>query len=193
MSFLQHDIMVGTSFSAPVVAGVIALMLQLKPELTWRDVQGIIAVEADKIDPDHPSWVTNAAGYSHSDLYGFGMIRAHESLNRASIWKSFKKEEQIVVENNGEINIADPIEASTPAAAASSTVTIPERLAVNFVTESVSHLEALRIVHFPLSFLFFVSAGYRLFGSGASFSRRLVDCLDISWWHGSHSSPGKSS
>ena len=63
----------GTSAAAPVVSGVIALMLQANPELDWRDVQHILIETADKNpgedwgDKDH----LNKAGYSHSYNYGF--------------------------------------------------------------------------------------------------------------------------
>lgn len=36
----------GTSFAAPVVSGVVALMLQANPDLTWRDVKYILAKTA---------------------------------------------------------------------------------------------------------------------------------------------------
>ena len=33
----------GTSASAPIVSGVVALMLQANPNLSWRDVKHILA------------------------------------------------------------------------------------------------------------------------------------------------------
>lgn len=39
----------GTSAAAPLAAGMIALMLQAQPCLTWRDVQHIIAMAAVKV------------------------------------------------------------------------------------------------------------------------------------------------
>lgn len=41
----------GTSAATPNVTGVIALMLQANPKLTWRDVQEILAESASKNDP----------------------------------------------------------------------------------------------------------------------------------------------
>ncbi|HEX7447075.1 MAG TPA: S8 family peptidase, partial [Pirellulales bacterium] len=41
----------GTSAATPDVAGVIALMLQANPNLSWRDVQEILAESATKNDP----------------------------------------------------------------------------------------------------------------------------------------------
>lgn len=39
----------GTSAAAPLAAGMVALMLQVRPCLTWRDVQHIIAFTATKV------------------------------------------------------------------------------------------------------------------------------------------------
>jgi proprotein convertase subtilisin/kexin type 7 len=39
----------GTSAAAPIAAGLIALMLEVRPCLTWRDVQYIIVVTAVKV------------------------------------------------------------------------------------------------------------------------------------------------
>ena len=41
----------GTSASAPMVSGVIALMLEANPNLTWRDVQEILVRSAKQISP----------------------------------------------------------------------------------------------------------------------------------------------
>ena len=75
---------VGTSFAAPIVSGVVALMLEANPELGWRDVQDILIRTAVTIDiaPDSPndSWVTNAAGLSHSYEYGFGKVDAKAAV-----------------------------------------------------------------------------------------------------------------
>ena len=77
----------GTSAAAPAVAGAIAILLGVKPELTWRDVRHILAKTARQIDPDRPevraafngtpyvaqhAWQTNAAGYNFHNWYGFG-------------------------------------------------------------------------------------------------------------------------
>ena len=68
---------VGTSFAAPVVSGVVALMLEANKELTWRDVQGVLVHTSKKTDPDDLSWATNGAGLWHSYKYGVYTWRAH--------------------------------------------------------------------------------------------------------------------
>jgi kexin len=64
----------GTSASAPMAAGVIALLLEARPELTWRDVKHVIAKGATPVHPEDPDWHINAAGYRHSHKYGFGLL-----------------------------------------------------------------------------------------------------------------------
>eukprot|EP00900_Chrysochromulina_parva_P011860 jgi/Chrpa1/20675/Chrysochromulina_OHIO_Genome00026639-RA len=56
----------GTSYSCPVVSGVVALMLEANPLLGWRDVQGILAATTSRNDPTSPLWTTNAAGFIHN-------------------------------------------------------------------------------------------------------------------------------
>lgn len=50
----------GTSAAAPLAAGMIALMLQVRPCLTWRDVQHVIVFTATKVRGDPPSLLPTA-------------------------------------------------------------------------------------------------------------------------------------
>jgi len=49
----------GTSASAPLVSGVIALMLEANPNLTYRDVQHILVRSARQSVPTDGNWITN--------------------------------------------------------------------------------------------------------------------------------------
>ncbi|GAK52863.1 hypothetical protein U14_04120 [Candidatus Moduliflexus flocculans] len=82
----------GTSAAAPVVSGVVALMLQANPALTWRDVQQILIKTAYK-NPDG-EWETNAAGYAHSYDYGFGRVDATAAVEAALSWKIVSEERE---------------------------------------------------------------------------------------------------
>jgi subtilisin family serine protease len=66
----------GTSSAAPLAAGVVGLLLQVRPDLTWRDVQHVIAKGATKINVNDPSYSTapNPRGYLHSESFGFGNL-----------------------------------------------------------------------------------------------------------------------
>jgi subtilisin-like proprotein convertase family protein/subtilisin family serine protease len=110
----------GTSFAAPVVSGVVALMKEANPKLGWREVKHILAETARPIDltmsqPNHPltgdlgilvnpsghtyqqGWVTNGAWkksknekYKFHPWYGFGLVDAKAAVEMA---KTFDAEE----------------------------------------------------------------------------------------------------
>jgi subtilisin family serine protease len=110
----------GTSFATPVVAGVVALMLEANPNLSWRDVHGVLASTATKIQPSDPSWTTNGAGLSHSDIYGFGLVNASAAVERSKSWTSLTSEIEIVTDS-AQVNIAIP---EYPNGAITSTITV---------------------------------------------------------------------
>ncbi|XP_055279055.1 proprotein convertase subtilisin/kexin type 7 isoform X2 [Moschus berezovskii] len=78
----------GTSAAAPLAAGMIALMLQVRPCLTWRDVQHIIVFTATRYEDHRADWITNEAGFSHSHQHGFGLLNAWRLVNAAKVWTS---------------------------------------------------------------------------------------------------------
>lgn len=72
----------GTSSATPLVAGLCALMLSLKPDMGPDDVRGILAASAKKIGP--------ASAYKangHSNKYGYGRIDAAKALTLTKAWK----------------------------------------------------------------------------------------------------------
>ena len=100
-----NDAGVGTSFSCPVVSGVIALMLEANPNLRWRDVQGILALTSRiPSDPNDGSLVTNSAGYQHSNFYGFGIVNANDAVLAAESWELFPLE-TMLAQDTGILNI----------------------------------------------------------------------------------------
>lgn len=76
----------GTSSAAPLAAGVIALMLQANPNLTWRDVIAVLVTSAYKNDPADGDWTANGANYHVNHKYGFGRIDAAAAVNTAAGW-----------------------------------------------------------------------------------------------------------
>lgn len=88
----------GTSSAAPNAAGVVAILLEAKPGLTWRDVKHILADTARSVDPSvgavtatfggvsrvvQDRWVRNAAGYRFHNWYGFGGVHANAAWRLA--------------------------------------------------------------------------------------------------------------
>lgn len=91
----------GTSAACPMAAGVIALMLEANPNLTFRDIQHILADTARPVNFTNGStyffgagfpllgdtwWQVNGAFTRHSDEYGFGVIDAEAAVNAALSW-----------------------------------------------------------------------------------------------------------
>lgn len=76
----------GTSSATPAVAGVVALMLQANPNLTYRDVQEILMRTATKNDPNNGGWVTNGAGFDFHHQYGSGLVDADAATSLAATW-----------------------------------------------------------------------------------------------------------
>ena len=62
----------GTSFAAPEVSGLVALILTINENLSWQEVRTIICESADK--------VAGMNGSNFTNYYGYGRINAHEAL-----------------------------------------------------------------------------------------------------------------
>lgn len=77
----------GTSAACPQAAGAIALLLSARPDLTWRDVQAIIAKTSMQINTDDKDWVLNGGGYYHSHKYGFGLIHIEAMIAEAATYQ----------------------------------------------------------------------------------------------------------
>jgi subtilisin family serine protease len=93
----------GTSYAAPVCAGIGALMLSANPQLRWHQVCDILRTTAVKIDPDNPHTASHPAlttgrwrdaagristdpGYTGplvSEFYGFGGVDAAAAVRQA--------------------------------------------------------------------------------------------------------------
>lgn len=67
----------GTSSATPLVAGICALLLSVRPELTATKVREIITSTARRIGPDS---AYDASG--HSSKYGHGCINADEAIKK---------------------------------------------------------------------------------------------------------------
>ncbi len=105
----------GTSSASPLAAGVIALILEANPSLTWRDVQHVLVHSAEQNDPSDQSWVTNGAGLPFSHYYGYGRIDAGAAVALADSWVNVAPE---VSADSGTlaVNVAIP-DGSGPSAA----------------------------------------------------------------------------
>jgi subtilisin family serine protease len=96
----------GTSAATPLVAGVVALVIDAYPAATVRDIQHILVQTAVQVDstshgtdycgayvfddfagfPEDCTWVTNGAGLLFSEDYGFGNVDAAAAVALAQQW-----------------------------------------------------------------------------------------------------------
>ena len=76
-----------TSAAAPMVSGVVALMLQANPKLTWRDVPLVLAQSARKVDAQSAGW-TQYGPWHYHHAYGFGVADATAAVALARTWPS---------------------------------------------------------------------------------------------------------
>ncbi|KLO07498.1 hypothetical protein SCHPADRAFT_1001607 [Schizopora paradoxa] len=79
----------GTSAAAPNAAGIFALALSVRPDLTWRDIQHLCVQSAEIINPDE-DWELTAAGKPYSYTYGFGKLDAYAFVTAAQKWTLVK-------------------------------------------------------------------------------------------------------
>ena len=77
----------GTSAATPMISGVVALMLQANPNLSWRDVRLILAKTARQVNSSSAGW-TSYEGYHFNHEYGFGVADAAAAVAQARTWQS---------------------------------------------------------------------------------------------------------
>jgi subtilisin family serine protease len=122
------QIMNGTSAAAPIVSGVVSLMLEANPNLTWRDVKIILARTASKNDALNSGWKNNAAGLHFNNNYGFGRVNAEAAIAMAKNFVSVGKTgEQTIYET---LSFSDLNSAS---GVLSTSLNIPTSIAIEHV------------------------------------------------------------
>ncbi|KAM7140057.1 proprotein convertase subtilisin/kexin type 4 isoform 2-T2 [Molossus nigricans] len=76
----------GTSASAPLAAGIIALALEANPFLTWRDMQHLVVRASRQAHLQAEDWRTNGVGRQVSHHYGYGLLDAGLLVDLARMW-----------------------------------------------------------------------------------------------------------
>ncbi|XP_014883947.1 furin (paired basic amino acid cleaving enzyme) b [Poecilia latipinna] len=87
----------GTSASAPLAAGIIALALEANMNLTWRDMQHLVVRTSL---PGHliaGDWKTNGVGRIVSHSYGYGLLDAGSMVSLAQNWTTVGPQHQCVL------------------------------------------------------------------------------------------------
>ena len=114
----DYETINGTSFAAPIVSGIISLMLEANPYLGYRDVQEILAYSARYVNDPSTTWQTNGAsdwnggGLHFSHDYGFGNVDALAAVRLSETWEKQRYHDNLFTESyttSDTFNIDDSI------------------------------------------------------------------------------------
>ncbi len=94
----DYAVLTGTSLAAPMISGIVAMMLEANPDLGYRDVQQILAYSARMTDARESGWKVNGAhdwnggGLRWNEDYGFGRVDALAAVRLAETWHEQRTE-----------------------------------------------------------------------------------------------------
>ncbi|XP_063259324.1 proprotein convertase subtilisin/kexin type 4-like isoform X2 [Prinia subflava] len=88
----------GTSASAPLAAGMVALALEANPALTWRDLQHLIIRASKPAHLQAEDWAQNGVGRRVSHYYGYGLLDAGLLVQAAATWTGTRPQEKCSVQ-----------------------------------------------------------------------------------------------
>uniref|UniRef100_A0ABI8A2Q8 P/Homo B domain-containing protein n=1 Tax=Felis catus TaxID=9685 RepID=A0ABI8A2Q8_FELCA len=140
----------GTSASAPLAAGMIALALEANPFLTWRDMQHLVVRASRPAQLQAEDWRTNGVGRRVSHHYGYGLLDAGLLVDMARTWLPTRRQQKCVIEI---------VHTPTPAAGALTARAAPSpilpltqvRRSVSACAGRANHIRSLEHVQVQLS------------------------------------------
>ncbi|XP_040270045.1 furin [Bufo bufo] len=91
------DTHTGTSASAPLAAGIIALALEANNNLTWRDMQHLVVRTSNPAHLNTNDWITNGVGRKVSHSYGYGLLDAGAMVALAKNWTTVGPQRKCVI------------------------------------------------------------------------------------------------
>lgn len=80
----------GTSAAGPLMVGVAALALSVRPDLTWRDLQYLCVNTAVPVHEDDSEWQTTTIGKKFSHQFGYGKVDSYAYVQAAKDFVSVK-------------------------------------------------------------------------------------------------------
>jgi hypothetical protein len=111
----------GTSSSAPLVSGIMALGIEANPAMDQRMARHLLARTSRVVDAADPDWITNAAGFDFNKNYGFGLIDADAFTLAASQVQSM----------SGLVVSAEPQQLLSGQSFGAGNLTLSQKLTVN--------------------------------------------------------------
>ena len=115
-----------------IATGGIALILQRNKFISLRALQLVLELSATVNDANDTSWITNAAGFMYSNIYGFGRLNVDRALE---IVEEVATRLPMEILDFSSVSLKEPVIPSCRQSPLIITHTIPER--INFI-ESVT-------------------------------------------------------
>ncbi|KAI9276293.1 peptidase S8/S53 domain-containing protein, partial [Sporodiniella umbellata] len=129
----------GTSAAAPLAAGVFALVLSARPDLTWRDLQHLCVRSAVPVSLQDEDWKKLPSGRMFNHKYGFGVLDAYRIVNLAKTFQSVGPQTSLEMVNSDSLEIPDTTSNQT-ASTLRSTVTVSEEMVVSKRLSRLEHV-----------------------------------------------------
>lgn len=79
----------GTSAAGPLAVGLYALVLEVRPDLTWRDIQWLTVMTAVPLEQES-DWQNTTVGKRYSHQFGYGKLDAWALVEAAKTFHSVK-------------------------------------------------------------------------------------------------------
>ncbi|KAI0077117.1 hypothetical protein K474DRAFT_1662048 [Panus rudis PR-1116 ss-1] len=136
----------GTSAAAPNAAGVFALALSARPDLSWRDIQHLCVRTGLHVNPDDPDWEMTAAGRPYSYKYGYGSLDGYKFVKAAQEWQLVKPQGwidmPIVQLKNGTMDLFRSANGGEPIVegGVNSTMEVTQEMLTNGNLEKLEHI-----------------------------------------------------
>ncbi|KAJ3087506.1 pheromone processing endoprotease [Quaeritorhiza haematococci] len=86
----------GTSAAAPLASGIFALVLSIRPELSWRDMQHLAVKSAVPINLEDRDWQEVAESRKYNHKFGFGKLDAYRIVQMAKTYNPVRPQTHIV-------------------------------------------------------------------------------------------------
>lgn len=82
----------GTSAAAPNAAGIFALVLSVRPDLTWRDMQHLCVQTALPVDLNDTDWKSLPSGRRYNHKYGYGKLDTWAIIEAAKQFQNVNRQ-----------------------------------------------------------------------------------------------------